>query len=93
MWARIFDTVLAFLALCILMLLGFLMSVYSGYFIIPLIAFACYLGFRALSLKCPSCGKSVLNNPIKLFGTEIYIITSHVPDKCTRCGTDLDNYI
>ena len=92
MWTRIYDTAFAFLAVCLILLLLFLMTQYGGLFIIPLIAFVFYLGFRALSLKCPSCGKPVLNNPIKLFGTEIFIITSHVPDKCTRCGTSLNNY-
>lgn len=61
----------------------------SQYFFIPLFILFIVLGLYAVLLKCPECGKSVLNNPIRVFGTEFYIWTCWIPKKCTRCGIEL----
>ena len=47
------------------------------------------LGFYTMSLKCPSCKKPVLNNPIHIFGVELWLTTPWMPKKCSKCGYDL----
>jgi len=47
------------------------------------------LGIYVIMRKCPQCGKAVLNNPITLFGTTMYIWTGRVPAHCSRCGASL----
>jgi len=46
-------------------------------------------GIITLSVRCRSCGKSVINNP--LFGDPrcIWVYGPFVPRKCSRCGYDL----
>ena len=61
----------------------------TEYFLVPLIVVAFVLGGYCLKLKCPNCGKPVLSNPIKVFGTELRIWTSWIPKKCTKCGKGL----
>lgn len=61
----------------------------SEYFLIPLIIVLFIVGLYTLSLKCPSCGKRVLHNPVKILGMEFYIWTSWIPKYCTKCGEPL----
>lgn len=43
------------------------------------------VGVYLLLLKCPNCGKAVLNNPIEVFGVQWWIWTPWVPSRCTKC--------
>lgn len=61
----------------------------TPYFLIPLFVVFGLIGFYSMSLRCPNCRKPVLFNPIKIFGKEIFIWTSWIPKKCTKCGIDL----
>ncbi len=63
----------------------------TPYFLILLFLVLGIVGFYELSLRCPSCRKRILYNPINIFGKEIYIWTSWVPKKCTKCGIDFDD--
>ena len=58
--------------------------------LILFILLALFVGGYCLSLKCPSCGKSVLHNPVKIFGAELYIWTAWIPKKCTKCGEKIE---
>jgi len=60
----------------------------SEYFFVPLFTLFLAIGLYTVLLKCPNCGKSVLNNPVKIFGTEFYIWTCWVPKKCSKCGAE-----
>jgi hypothetical protein len=62
----------------------------GGYSLIFLFLTALVFAIYCISLKCPSCGKAVLHNPIKIFGVEVYIWTAWVPKKCTKCGERLE---
>lgn len=62
---------------------------YSEWFLIPLFLTLVLLGLGSLSLRCPKCDKLALNNPITVFGVEMYIWTSWIPKNCTRCGEPL----
>jgi hypothetical protein len=81
------------ITLLVWMVSGFILlfgTVYlTEYFLVPLIVVAFVLGGYCLKLKCPYCGKPVLYNPIKVFGTELRIWTSWIPKKCTKCGKGL----
>jgi hypothetical protein len=55
-------------------------------FLILFLSIALYTMF----LKCPSCKKPVLNNPIRVFGTEFWLTTHWMPKKCSKCGYMLD---
>jgi hypothetical protein len=62
----------------------------SQWFLISLFTLFILVALYSLSLKCPKCGKPVLNNPIRVFGVELWLTTPWVPKKCTRCGQDLE---
>ena len=61
----------------------------SEYYLIPLIITLFIVGIYTMSLKCPSCGKRVLHNPVKILGIELYIWTSWIPKFCTKCKKPL----
>ncbi len=54
-------------------------------FLVPLIGVFILLGIHNFLLKCPQCGKTVLYNPVRMFGRDIYIWTAFPPAKCTKC--------
>ena len=58
--------------------------------LILFILLALIVGGYCLSLKCPSCGKAVLHNPVKIFGSELYFWTAWIPTKCTKCGEKIE---
>lgn len=62
---------------------------YSEWFLIPLFLTLVLVGLVSFSLRCPKCKKSALNNPITVFGVEMYIWTSWIPKNCTHCGEPL----
>jgi len=62
----------------------------TGYLEILLILTTLAIGGYSLSLKCPSCGKRVLYNPIKILGLEFYTWTPWIPKNCTKCNKELD---
>jgi len=65
-------------------------SVYVGeYILILLLLFTVAIGVYCLTLKCPSCGKSVLHNPVKILGNDLYIWTPWIPKSCAKCGEKL----
>jgi hypothetical protein len=65
-------------------------SAYIGeHILILLLLFTAGVGVYCLTLKCPSCGKPVLHNPVKILGNEVYIWTSWIPKTCTKCGEKL----
>lgn len=61
----------------------------SAYFFIALFALFVVVGVYSLSLRCPSCGKKILYNPVNMFGAELWVWTSWIPKRCTQCGIDL----
>jgi len=68
---------------------GLLFGTYfSEYFFVPLFILFLISGVYTLLLRCPKCGKSVLNKPVRIFGTELYIWICWVPGKCSKCGTE-----
>lgn len=62
----------------------------TEYLLIPLIIITFLIGGYCLSLRCPNCRKPVLHNPVKIFDMELYIWTSSIPSKCSKCGTVLN---
>jgi hypothetical protein len=62
----------------------------SRYFLISLAVLMLTVGGFCLALKCPKCRKPVLNNPIRILGIELYVVTPWIPRKCTRCGAELN---
>jgi len=62
----------------------------TPFFLIPLFVVSGMLGCYVLNLRCPTCGKRVLHNPIRIFNRKLYMWTSWIPHNCTKCGTDLD---
>jgi hypothetical protein len=63
----------------------------SDYFIIPLLFFLMLvIGLYTILLRCPHCAKRVLYNPFTFLGTTIWIWTSWIPKRCTRCGKELE---
>jgi hypothetical protein len=62
----------------------------SQWFIVLLFLIAGSIGIYLIRVKCPTCGKPVLYNPIHLLGVTAWIWTSWVPRRCTRCGTPLE---
>jgi len=71
----------------------FLVLFINHWFMISfLILFLC-IAFYTMSLKCPNCKKPVLNNPIHIFGLELWLTTPWMPKKCSKCGYDLEKTI
>jgi hypothetical protein len=62
---------------------------YQGVYIALMFALPVIFGTWMVLLRCPNCGKAALHNPKNLFGTEIYLWTVTIPEKCTRCGYPL----
>ena len=48
------------------------------------------IAFYTMSLKCPNCNKPVLNNPVRVFGIEMWLTTAWMPKKCSKCSYDLE---
>jgi len=59
-------------------------------FLIPLIGLQFLLGGYTMLLKCPTCSKAVLHNPVEIFGIKLNIWTSWIPKHCSKCGTELE---
>ena len=69
-----------------------LMAMYiSDLFILAffLFMFAWAINFLYL-LKCPKCGKHILLNPIKIGRFKIWGWTPLFPEKCSKCGEEID---
>ena len=60
----------------------------TKYFLIPLFVLFIGIGLYTISLKCPNCGKRVLHNPVTIFGVELYIWTSWIPKRCSKCKVE-----
>jgi len=71
-----------------LLLLYLSIFIDSIFIIILIILFASEAVFVML-LKCPKCKKPVLNNPVNIFGTEVWLTTPWMPKYCSKCGNDL----
>jgi hypothetical protein len=61
----------------------------SQWFLALLFLLFIVIGLYVVNIKCPSCNKSVLYNPINVFGIEINIWTSWIPKNCSKCGRQL----
>lgn len=70
--------------------LMFLSLYLTRWFIVFLIGLFLFNAFFVMSLKCPNCQKPVLNNPIRIFGLEMWLTTPWMPKKCSKCGHDLN---
>lgn len=62
----------------------------SQWFLLGLFSFFIGVGAFVFSQKCPNCAKPVLNNPLRIFGMEIWLATPWMPKQCSRCGHDLE---
>jgi hypothetical protein len=62
----------------------------SRWFIVFLVLTAVSIGIYLIIVRCPTCGKPVLYNPVRFLGVNAWIWTSWVPRRCTRCGTPFD---
>ncbi len=62
----------------------------SNWFMVTLLGLFLGVAFYVMNLKCPNCKKPVLNNPIHIFGIELWLTTPWMPKKCTKCGHDLE---
>jgi hypothetical protein len=63
----------------------------NNWFVIILMSLFFVVGGYAMSLKCPNCKKPVLNNPIHIFGLEIWGTTPWYPKNCSKCGYKLED--
>jgi hypothetical protein len=62
----------------------------SSVFVLPLIGLLIGVGLFVLVQRCPRCKKSVLSNPVTLFGTKVWMFTPWCGHSCSKCGHPLD---
>lgn len=71
----------------------YLMTYYTGLFVIPLGIIFFSIAFWYTTVKCPGCKKPVyLNpNPLEFLGITYYVWTfPFLPAKCSECDLDFD---
>lgn len=47
-------------------------------------------GIYVIRLKCPTCNKPVLYNPVNYLGISMYTYTPGIPKRCSKCGAMLE---
>jgi type IV secretory pathway TrbD component len=62
----------------------------SKWFLVTFLVLFFGIALYTISLKCPNCKKPVINNPIHIFGMEIWLTTPWMPKKCSKCGNDFE---
>lgn len=81
------------IALCSWFVVGFALLVLtvevSKLFLVLLFLFMAFIGFYCMFLKCPNCGKCATQNPVKILGVELYVFMPWIPERCSKCGTEL----
>lgn len=85
---------LAVASLCISILISvYLMTYYTGLFVIPLGIIFFSIAFWSSTVKCPGCKGEVYLNPssFRFIGIERYAWTfPFLPAKCSECDLDFD---
>ena len=58
----------------------------SNLFLIPIFGLAIFVSSYTFTLRCPECKKPVSENPVNVFGKEIWMYTPWIPYLCSKCG-------
>ena len=68
-----------------------MLSIYvNEIFMVVLLCVAILLGIYSMLLKCPNCGKKVLQNSYNILGLEMELWTVWIPKKCQKCGETIE---